>query len=114
MRNVDMSNAPDGEIICHSPDGSLHRLIEPDYWQLVTPAPIPTPGSEAAFGEFKQAGELAIKTGGVTVRDYFAAKAMQGFLSGPMNRVEFEGDADVAHISYVMADAMLAARGESK
>ena len=49
---------------------------------------------------------------GMTMRDYFAAKAMEGFLSGPMNRVEFEGDADVARISYVMADAMLAERAK--
>jgi len=54
--------------------------------------------------------ESTITNLGMTLRDYFAAKAMQGFLSGPMDRVEFEGDADVARISYIMADAMLAER----
>lgn len=49
---------------------------------------------------------------GMSLRDYFAAKAMLGFLSGPMNRVEFEGDGDVASLAYIMADAMLAERSK--
>jgi hypothetical protein len=114
MRNIDISNAPDGDIICHSPDGSLHRLIEPDYWQLVTLAPIPAPGSEAAFGEFKQAGEVSIKAGGLTVRDYFAAKAMQGFAASPgmIDSNDSRAITYVAAASYAMADAMLAERAK--
>lgn len=49
---------------------------------------------------------------GMTLRDYFAAKAMQGFLSGPMNRAKFEGSVDVAELSYLMADAMLQERAK--
>lgn len=52
---------------------------------------------------------------GLSVRDYFAAKAMQGWLSsyGPDDKhPATAGDADfVAQRSYAMADAMLAARG---
>jgi len=30
-----------------------------------------------AFGEFQKVGEVEIREGGISVRDYFAAKAMQ-------------------------------------
>lgn len=43
---------------------------------------------------------------GMTLRDYFAAKAMQGFLTRP-GSVDPKQDAALA---YVMADAMLKAR----
>lgn len=49
---------------------------------------------------------------GMSLRDYFAAKAMQGFLPGPMNRMQFELVADVANLAYIMADAMLAERAK--
>ena len=44
---------------------------------------------------------------GMTLRDYFAAKAMQGFAADP--QVE-AGAEKVAQIAYAWADAMLAAR----
>ena len=53
---------------------------------------------------------LAQKTeGGMTLRDYFAAKAMQGYVSDEEWRddIDFDGTARAA---YAMADAMLAAR----
>lgn len=53
---------------------------------------------------------------GMTLRDYFAAKVLQGILSagigvnvGPSHIEEMEG---VAKTIYLMADAMIAARGE--
>jgi hypothetical protein len=50
-------------------------------------------------------------TAGMTLRDYFAAKAMQGFCSLP---ADFESDRDsfemTAKIAYEQADAMLQAR----
>jgi hypothetical protein len=50
---------------------------------------------------------LAQKTeGGMTLRDYFAARVMQGFISRGGN-YDAEFDADRA---YVFADAMLKAR----
>ncbi|WP_035199639.1 hypothetical protein [Achromobacter xylosoxidans] len=52
---------------------------------------------------------------GMTLRDYFAARAMQGWLSsyGPGDKHPVgAGDADFeAKRAYAMADAMLAARG---
>jgi hypothetical protein len=49
---------------------------------------------------------------GMTLRDYFAAKAMQGLIASP--RVTPDGrdatDTDYAKCAYLMADAMLKAR----
>ena len=45
---------------------------------------------------------------GMTLRDYFAAKAMEGFL---VCDTKYASDADmIARDAYVMADAMLKAR----
>lgn len=59
---------------------------------------------------------------GMTLRDYFAAKAMQGYLANPWQAQELDATGDssreqmavVAEISYVMADALLAERGRSR
>lgn len=135
MRNIDLSSFPDGEIVCHTPDGSIYKLVEPDYWQLVTLAPKETSGAEPAFGEFKQAGHCSIKTGGISVRDYFAAHAtkaaddevgvlyaeaitgrsMPDFAADPVGNSVFWADYR-ARMRYIEADAMIDARakGESK
>lgn len=55
---------------------------------------------------------------GLTIRDYFAAKAMNGYLANAWQAKELDDTGDssgeqmriVAEISYAMADAMLAAR----
>jgi hypothetical protein len=54
---------------------------------------------------------------GMTLRDYFAAKAMQSFISASQSGTAFGVSADglqncanVAIVSYTMADAMLRAR----
>lgn len=53
---------------------------------------------------------------GMTLRDYFAAKAMQGFLSGtkwefdPVGPMPIQLVTDLALSSYQIADAMLKAR----
>lgn len=46
---------------------------------------------------------------GMKLRDYFAAKAMQGFCYQPADA--FDSFAQVAEQAYEMADAMLKARG---
>jgi len=46
---------------------------------------------------------------GMTLRDYFAAKAMQGFMGSSWNVKSFE---DMASKAYQLADAMLKAKGE--
>lgn len=61
---------------------------------------------------------------GLSLRDYFAAKALQGLLAnpgGPIQRHEMHGwgftncnPDNVAATAYGMADAMLAARGGGK
>ena len=59
---------------------------------------------------------------GMTLRDYFAAKAMQGVCAGnpeymPVCVDQSDDPSDVvliARTAYAMADAMLAARGEEK
>ena len=45
---------------------------------------------------------------GITMRDYFAAKAMQGQLSRPSGG--YLQEEEVAKVAYMQADAMLAAR----
>jgi hypothetical protein len=46
---------------------------------------------------------------GMTLRDYFAAKAMQGLLADPGWRHDMDFE-DTAHAAYKQADAMLKAR----
>ncbi len=46
---------------------------------------------------------------GMTLRDYFAAKAMEGMLSSG-NLPKTISDADIAECTYNLADAMLKAR----
>lgn len=47
-------------------------------------------------------------TNGMTLRDYFAAKAMQSFLTGDYDLYPHEA----AQKAYELADAMLKARGQ--
>ena len=48
---------------------------------------------------------------GMTLRDYFAAKAMQGYCSDPEWRLDMDFS-DTADAAYSVADAMLKARKE--
>jgi len=48
---------------------------------------------------------------GMTLRDYFAAKAMQGMITGTHMWADKEDD-DLAGCAYDLADAMLKARGQ--
>ena len=57
-----------------------------------------------AFPSHGSMGEIAQE--GMTLRDYFAAKAMQGCIVAG----RFQGYASCAADSYAMADAMLKAR----
>ena len=50
---------------------------------------------------------------GMTLRDYFAAKAMQAFLSDSDWRVDMDID-DTAYGAYKVADVMLKARETTK
>lgn len=53
---------------------------------------------------------LAQKTeGGMTLRDYFAAKAMQGMMADGQV-LKLVGDSELAKAAYAIADEMLKAR----
>ena len=62
-----------------------------------------------AFPNSRHVGELTVVDGGMTLRDYFAAKAMQGLLadSNVIGSTE-----NVSTAAYKMADAMLAERNK--
>ena len=49
---------------------------------------------------------------GMTLRDYFAAKAMQGFMANKSNPMHFQPEDD-ASWAYKIADAMLKARSNT-
>ena len=72
------------------------------------PPAFPRPYSEDAFLE--ETDYLA--QDGMTLRDYFAAKAMQGKLASG-NLPKTLPDADLAEWVYDLADAMIAARDKS-
>lgn len=46
---------------------------------------------------------------GMSLRDYFAAKAMQGYIVG----ADMPNVRTIAEVAYMMADAMLKARGSA-
>ena len=60
---------------------------------------------------FKWNEELS-EYNGMTLRDYFAAKAMQGLIASPRGTPDGSDATDVyyAKCAYLMADAMLKAR----
>jgi len=63
-----------------------------------------------AFPSTIDTGEVVQWDRGMTLRDYFAAKAMQGLIS-----TEGAGSAErYAEISYRLADAMMKAREEEQ
>lgn len=73
----------------------------------------------AAFGEFKQAGHASIKTGGISIRDYFAAKAMAAAINdAAMEALDQVCETSqemaemIAKAAYMQADAMLAERAK--
>lgn len=60
---------------------------------------------------FPISGSQYRHTEGMTLRDYFAAKAMQGSIAGTPHNVDIE-PTELATWCYIMADAMLKAKGE--
>jgi hypothetical protein len=69
-----------------------------------------------AFPQLSELGDIAYTTGGMTLRDYMAAKAMQGELCcQDHEEINYQTDQDLdglAKWAYRAADAMLRARGE--
>ena len=63
-----------------------------------------------AFGEFQQVGDVAMRDVGLSIRDYFAAKAMQGMIAS-YGYLRSEVDV-MAESAYDCADAMLKERAK--
>lgn len=64
--------------------------------------------TEHVFPQAMQAGDLAVAEGGLSLRDYFAAKVMQALL-GDQSVTELDVNG-YAEWSYKYADAMIRAR----
>jgi hypothetical protein len=62
-----------------------------------------------AFPQIAELGDIAYTTGGMTLRDYFAAKVMIHALNSP----HFVNHYDASLMAYEIADAMIRARGEA-
>jgi hypothetical protein len=69
------------------------------------PLAFPMTGFETRYGQ----GIQSVHHTGMTLRDYFAAKAMQGFAAC---EYDFPSEEFVAIAAYKYADAMLKARTE--
>ena len=93
----------------YKPDGEWDDLKNAisDLADVLDRKPIHSPSNNGgpAFPHWNCAENT---TGGMTLRDYFAAAALQGMLANP----DFNGasDAAVAGFAFRQADAMLAAR----
>ena len=80
-----------------------------------------------AFGEFQQVGDLAMRDGGLSIRDYFAAKAIPSGLNvsshdaanlvgrecpfDSAGKIQWLADVHAA-LCWIMADAMLKERAK--
>ena len=63
-----------------------------------------------AFGEFQKVGDVAMRDGGLSIRDYFAAKAIQGMIAS-YGYLRSEVDV-IAESAYDCTDAMLKERAK--
>ena len=67
--------------------------------------------NERAFPTY-HGGYAKCDADGMTLRDYFAAKAMQGILTATLTPSTIWSQDEAAETAYNVADAMLKARGE--
>lgn len=71
------------------------------------------PAGGAQWNESTHSYDIVPLTGGMTLRDYFAAKAAAAIISGGMadgTKMKATDYGHIANAAYVMADAMLEAR----
>lgn len=73
------------------------------------PPAFPTSHQEPCDFNGHNNGKKIVIDQGMTLRDYFAAKAMQGFMANKSNPMRFQPEDD-ANWAYSIADAMLKAR----
>ena len=69
-----------------------------------------TGGPAFPFEYFDEQLQRARVMHGMTLRDYFAAKAMQGLLAGTLTPEIVWSQSDVAETAYNVADAMIKER----
>lgn len=93
--------------------------VKDEFWTFVPAVETSNSGDEPAFGSFKQCGDKAVSQGGVTVRDYFAAKAMQALVGNSetyfrANKRALAQDVRVYEViaaeAYELADCMIKER----
>jgi len=89
-------------------------------FEIVDEPAAPADGGPA-FGELKQVGDRTIKQGGLTIRDYFAASALQGIFAndGMISRFGKVAQAEnvspdvlAATAAYSVAESMLKERAK--
>jgi hypothetical protein len=69
-----------------------------------------TGGSAFPFTDYDSHGDVMDIHSGMTLRDYFAAKAMQGMLASADSWINKDEVEDFATICYALADGMLKVR----
>lgn len=75
---------------------------------------MPKDRSEPAFPRSRPDGQLGAIQRGMSLRDYFAAKALQGFLANPDENIVTEQAYRIAAQAYEFADLMMKERSKKK
>lgn len=65
-------------------------------------------------GGYGRSRIVTVQEGGMTLRDYFAAKALAGMLAAESEAEGFYTAASAAERAYAFADAMIAVRAKEK
>ncbi len=91
----------------------VEALYEAGYrkFEIIDGAEAPYDGGPA-FGELKQCGDRAIKQGGISVRDYFAAAALHGICANEAADNMVSPNVLMATGVYLIADAVLQERAK--
>lgn len=89
---------------------SLKRLPQRALWDDNQESTMNTNDGGPAFPQGQAVGDISKLEGGMSLRDYFAAKAMQGIFSASADMEDYPNRERVAAMAYAQADAMLAAR----
>lgn len=115
---IDLMTATGAELDEAGRIAGIHRMTAEfdDAYRKRVIEGVPSDGGPA-FGEFKQAGDASIKTGGISVRDYFAAKIMAISITPVATPIGAQWATEdqfpyLARMAYLAADAMLAERAK--
>ena len=76
--------------------------------------PVDTSVNELGEATIHQTGNWTGQFPGMTLRDYFAAKAMTAYISNPdmIHKLCGTGSVSISELSYIQADAMLKERAK--